>query len=1350
MISSRESRRTLALALLAYVPALVSAPGRVPGDTKLSLYLDPGRLIADSIWTWDSRQFSGWVPHQNVGYLWPSGPFYWFFDMLGVPDWVAHRLWIGTLLFVAGTGMAFFTRRLGSPPTAVLVAALVYQTTPFVLPYVSRTSALLLPWSLLGWILGVTVLVVRHRRARDVAVWTLLVASTGGLNATALAMIAPAPLVWVLAESRGRRWRSTVGLLGGLGAAAVAANAWWIGGLVTQGRHGAPVLSYSETLPSTAATSTSIEVLRGLGYWLFYDRNVAVELTSAAEPYMGFGVVMVAGLLLVAIGLIGVGLLPPTTRRPTATVLVIGVVLAVGAHPFADPSPLWSWAADDPTSAISLALRSSTRAAPLIVLALALGAGAVAEWSRQRLVARGQRSSLATLVICGLAVINMPVLLTGRLVDPVLERPNEIPSAWTDAAQFLDQHLADGHDGAVLLLPGIESAAYRWGYPVDPVLPALTDKRFVSRDWLPLGSAPYMDVLYALDDAFQEGRLDPAAVAPIARLLGADTVMVVNSHQDERFGTVRAERAARLLGDDPPGLRRLATFGEPAADPPSRFWSPDEIVAPSRPLPEIELWSVDEPAPAVRVSETPSWVRADGTGLVDAAAAGAIDGREVVLDPATFDRTGRNDAISPSSVVVTDANRRRAHHWRSSQEVWGATEPESGVVSVTDVHDQRLALTSFTAAETIIRAESIEAVATGYGTELSYWPEYRPSMALDGDTDTAWLVGDERDPRGHVLTLTSQVPLSSLELERSTGRDRWITAVDVRSDDGDWMRHELDDSTTVELSAPARRVDVRIAAIAWDDDAGPGIGSAVGFVEVLPVDLRRPEVVRIPAVPGDPTIATFVFTRLVADPIDDWRADPEVRLVREFDTSATSMTDVSISARLSSRARTAVVSDLLGLDPSTSRHLLGRQSWASWSAHDGDRSSTWWSAVGDDRPALTVPISGSVDEIRLVQPESSPRVRRVAISNGSGPDREFPVAPDGRVAIDPTDDGVLEIVVVDFEERTALDRRTGRIVRRPLGVSEVEGASSIRLDVEWTTGCRDDLLRIDATPVPVRVSGRIDRLLAGEPAAVETCGSPVSLVAGTHLLETSSGLDTGIDIDRVVLSSSEPRPSTVATPVDVDTSRAGRRFTVPPCARPCVVEGFDGWNDGWTGDPEPSAAGRNTWILEPSSTAREISTTWRPQRIMWVGLAVSAATIFGAAIVVLITTRRRSRTSDVVAASTGPITVDTDRGSLAAGLGTVAVVALTVAPVWGLVPLALMVAARFSRRRISSLVEPVGLTLVLLGLLFVVAQQIRTGADPGFGWPSVFARAHRPVLAGLVMWGISLATRATPDSLRPS
>jgi arabinofuranan 3-O-arabinosyltransferase len=181
-----------ALFLVAYLPLLLSAPGKIPGDTKLYLYLDPWRLISDSLWTWDSRQLGGWVPHQNIGYLWPTGPWFAGFDALGIPDWIAHRLWLGTMMLSAGLGVLWLARRMGLRPQAAFIAALAYQLSPFVLPYISRTSALLLPWALLPWLCGVAAAYAIQRRWFHLAIFGALVLSSGGLNATALLMIAPA------------------------------------------------------------------------------------------------------------------------------------------------------------------------------------------------------------------------------------------------------------------------------------------------------------------------------------------------------------------------------------------------------------------------------------------------------------------------------------------------------------------------------------------------------------------------------------------------------------------------------------------------------------------------------------------------------------------------------------------------------------------------------------------------------------------------------------------------------------------------------------------------------------------------------------------------------------------------------------------------------------------------------------------------------------------------------------------------------------------------------------------------------------------------------------------------------
>ena len=62
---------------------------------------------------WDPHIGMGTVTHQNIGYLFPMGPYYWVLDKLGVPDWVAQRLWLGSILFFAALGVLYLLRTFG-------------------------------------------------------------------------------------------------------------------------------------------------------------------------------------------------------------------------------------------------------------------------------------------------------------------------------------------------------------------------------------------------------------------------------------------------------------------------------------------------------------------------------------------------------------------------------------------------------------------------------------------------------------------------------------------------------------------------------------------------------------------------------------------------------------------------------------------------------------------------------------------------------------------------------------------------------------------------------------------------------------------------------------------------------------------------------------------------------------------------------------------------------------------------------------------------------------------------------------------------------------------------------------
>ena len=370
------------LAALAYVPALASSPGKMPADTKLYLYLNPARLISDAPYTFDARQFAGWVPHQVIAYLWPQGPWFWLGDTVRLPDWVVHRLWIGTLMFLAGAGVLWLCRRrFGLGVLASLAAAIVYQLSPYLLPYVSRTSAMLLPWAGLGWLVGLTMGAALRTRWRDAALAALVVVSIGAVNATAIMMIIPGPLLWLVVAALERQvaWRRALAAALRIGVLAVGVSLWWIAAVSIQGKLGADVLAYSESLKSVSFTSTSTEVWRELGYWLTYIRDPYAATTTAGADYMTSSKVILAGFLLLILGVAGLVAVRWRQRRYAIALVVTGVVLGVGVHPIDDPSPLMRVLRGDGETGLALALRSSTRAVPVLALGLGLGIAMVVQ-----------------------------------------------------------------------------------------------------------------------------------------------------------------------------------------------------------------------------------------------------------------------------------------------------------------------------------------------------------------------------------------------------------------------------------------------------------------------------------------------------------------------------------------------------------------------------------------------------------------------------------------------------------------------------------------------------------------------------------------------------------------------------------------------------------------------------------------------------------------------------------------------------------------------------------------------------------------------------------------------------------
>lgn len=1385
------------LATLAFLPALTAAPGRMPADSKLYVYLNPGRFLSDTTTTFDPRQFAGWVPHQHIAYLWPTGSWFWFFERLGVPDWVAHRLWIGALLVAAGLGVRWMTRVLGLSPLAALVAALVYQLSPYILAYVSRTSVLLLPWAGLGWIVGCTVLAARRGRWRHPASIALIVFTVGAVNATALAMIIPAPALWLLhAGWRGEcSWRRVATTAGKVALLSTVVSLWWIAMLVIQGRHGADVLAFSESLESVSFTSTSTEVLRGLGYWLFYIRDSFLATTTASIDHLASIPVIVAGFLLVGGCVLGVVTTRWAHRRYAAMLIGVGTILAVGVHPIDDSSPLMSLLVGDGEGGLALALRSSTRAVPVLLLGLALGAAVLVDGVRRHRwsLPRTSFSIRSELVVAGLfgliAVVNLPALRNGGFVDPALERDQDPPQAWLDASAELDALPAGSR---VLQVPGTEFGAYRWGYTVDQPLPALTERPLVTRDLLPLGSPAAMDLVFALDDRFQDGTAEPTAIAPVARLLGVDTVWVTGDIAFDRFRLARPEIVDDLLTDD--------AAGEAGLLPPRRFGEPTSMAADiamideqslgdprvGAPIAPVSLVGIDDAVPTIRVKTDELVLSGDGAGIVDAAAAGVIDGTELIRYSASLGNdlvTGVDDA---DRLVVTDTNRDRAHHWRSSQDVTGFTEsggPDDEVLRF-ESGDQRLAVfdDDDAATQTVsIQDGPVVARASAYGEPFAYLPEHRPVMAIDGDLTTAWTVADRFTAVGEFIELRTDAGIDHVTLRQPDGAPtrRSISAVDLTVDDRTPRRVELDDTSLrgdgqrIELEPTAGPTTITIT-IASTNDPQPPIGPAIGGVGFAEIDVGlgstteyiRPPLDGLEASADAPdTPVTLVFTRLRVDPTDRWRSDPEPELRRRFDLERPLTSDLDVTIRLDQRTTGDPLADLLGESVSDDAHLTGVPAARGASAVDNDSTTSWitpfgqptgptvtFRSVGDASDAGT----GTATSISVDQPggDTSP-VTRLTLTDAAGsvdvtlPSPGPSSEPPGPTTVDvalPRAVALagLTIQIADVEPRSTIDRRFGESITLPAAISEIrfDGSSpAVQPTPTIVADCRTDLLTVDASPVGVSYTTDPATLLAGDELDVELCDAPTTLAVGTHEI-VGVGSATGLQIDRVVLP--EPGPvsgADVVVPVTVSTSRTERVVEVPPCPSGCWIVLGEGFNTAWSastdgrslGAPELVDANANGWYLDPSTEARTVTMSWTAQRPLTIALFASLLSVLALVALVIVDRRRDGdATLPVRTPAIDPAGPAWSRNAAVATAGTTIVAAaLLIGWMWAPIA-AIALAPAFVLRR-SRIAGWVGVAIVL-GAGAVVTSVVRSERPfPNAGWPVRFEWLHGWTLLGVIL-----------------
>ncbi|HEX2578611.1 MAG TPA: alpha-(1-_3)-arabinofuranosyltransferase family protein, partial [Aquihabitans sp.] len=817
----REAVPSAILAATVLVPLLLTRPGRVGADTKSYLYLDPGRLLERATSMWDPNIGMGTVTHQNVGYLWPIGPYYWLADAIGLPDWVAQRLWLGAIMVAAGIGVRFMLKAMGQVGPHVTAATFCYALTPYVLTLGSRLSVILLPYAGLPWLIGLTVLALRRRRWREPALFALVVATIGSVNATALILCGVGPLLWIAHEvwiTRDVRFRDALATVGRIGVLTVGCSLWWLAGLWAQGGYGIEILRYTETAETVATASLSLEVLRGIGYWFFYGEDRYGAWIAPSRTYMRHPVLLLLSYVLPGLGVVGAAVGRFRERAFFVVLLAVGLFLAVGAHPWDDGPPAPAAVRSFLESDIGLSMRSLPRAAPLVILALSVFVGALIA-SVAALRPRLARPLTAAAV--AIAVLALPPLWRGQMVDRHLDRPEDIPAYWDEAAAALDER----DDGTrVLEVPGTDFASYRWGNTVDPVLPGLMDRPYVARELIPYGSPPSADLLNALDHRLQEQTLDPEALAPVARFMGVGDISVRSDLTYERYNTPRPRSLWALLRNAP-GIGEELGFGPgernvPRADLP--LLDETELLIPASlpEPPEVGVLEVTDAEQIVRTAPTtsPVLLAGDGDGLVDAASAGLLSGHELVLYSASFADDAdalRAQLDRDAALVLTDTNRRQGRRWSTVRDNTGILERAGQEPLEVDPTDQRLEVfpDAGEASATIRLSEGgVWAQATSYGNAVSLTPEDDPSNAVDGQLSTAWRTGGFDEVGEERLELTYREPVTTdhLRLLQAFGgvRNRTITDIEVSFDGGPATAYRLDGASKVssppEGSAPGQ------------------------------------------------------------------------------------------------------------------------------------------------------------------------------------------------------------------------------------------------------------------------------------------------------------------------------------------------------------------------------------------------------------------------------------------------------------------------------------------------------------------------------------------------------------------
>ncbi len=912
-----------------------------------------------------------------------------------------------------------------------------------------------------------------------------------------------APVIWLVTDVASGRVRTGAAIRAAakIGVLSAAVSLWWIVALRIQSAYGIPILRYTETYESVASASTPAEIMRGLGYWFFYGGDRLDLWVEPALPYIDSPVVIALGFALAGAALLGF-LTSFAGRASGAVLLLIGLAVSVGAAPLDNSTPygaLFGWFASDTTA--GLALRSTPRAAPLVLFALALGLAGASEWLRARVAQHSIRPTRRWDLAIPIGVIALLGLqlfpwFTLDSMSSSLERDEQLPGYETELAEWLDGNTRSQSSNRVWEIPAADFANYRWGGTVDAVLPGLIERPYLARDLVLQGGAATSDLLNAFERRLPEGWFEPETLELVARRFGVDTIVVRNDLEHERY---LLARPGPLWSD----LRSV--FGDPTyAGPIVR----DETEIPlidertladpdiAETFPVVAAFDL-EPVPVVgsASADSPLVLVGDGDGLVDLAGARLLDPDRAVLYASTLHDLATDGKLDPAMIgpdtwwVVSDTNRKQARHWSTVSSNLGALEAEGPLTLDDDPGNQPLDVFRPDPDPDGARSRQTYAVhdadvadvrASYYGNRVAFTPGDAPAFAVDGDPTTAWRAG-AFGPTGGLRFEVDLVEPAETDtitiLQPITGAvNRFIIDARITLDAGRPGETSfdvvLDERSRTEPGQPidlpvdsfeTLRFEVlrdNIGEIA-DYTALPGVGLA----EVTIPGVVDDRVVRTPSLDDfdivDPDALadqrlTYMFTRQRIDPAAPNEAPAERSLVRDFFVPDSRAFALSGEARTSGQASEEQLAEIFS-DPIRAvadRRLGGSPSSRGAAAIDGDPTTAWQTPFDEVVGAtLTIDAPVTTDELRLTWRDDGRHSipTEITLTGDDGIVRTIPVP--ATAPIDGIATAVLSIPgyssqrsTITFsgvEERTTPEYFSSRPKVLPLGIAEIDIGGSV-------------------------------------------------------------------------------------------------------------------------------------------------------------------------------------------------------------------------------------------------------------------------------------------------------------------